>query len=55
MLHELCHIMLRVPGVCNLLEEGEKIELFCNMVAGATMIPRDALITDTVVINQSTK
>ena len=44
MLHEATHLMLREGGLCDLLEEAsraqERIEAFCNHVAGATLMPR---------------
>ena len=47
LIHELCHVMLRTPGVCNLNERVGRIEVFCNMVAGATIIPKEEFLTET--------
>ena len=50
MLHELTHLALRQAGICDLREDrttqatGE-VELFCNAVAGATLIPQTALFS----------
>jgi Zn-dependent peptidase ImmA (M78 family) len=46
--HELTHILLGNGGVCNLEENGrnsppQRIEAFCNHVAGAVLIPIDQL------------
>ena len=53
MVHELVHLMLRESGLCDLTEEQAKrtpemmrIERFCNMVAGATLVPRHELLGD---------
>jgi Zn-dependent peptidase ImmA (M78 family) len=48
MLHELTHIMLRMGGRCN-LEEKQQIEVFCNMVAGAVLVPEDCLLNERIV------
>jgi Zn-dependent peptidase ImmA (M78 family) len=55
MLHELCHVLLRRSGVCEPQEERprppeeQSVEVFCNHVAGAALVPRDALLNDTDV------
>jgi Zn-dependent peptidase ImmA (M78 family)/transcriptional regulator with XRE-family HTH domain len=52
LLHELAHVMLRVSGVSDLdIEdsrpaEEQRIEVFCNNVAAAALIPKDALLAD---------
>ena len=49
LLHELAHLALHAGGVCNLKTPGrarttdQKIEVFCNHVAGAVLVPRSAL------------
>lgn len=48
MIHELTHIMLRACGLCD-LEEAQDIEVFCNRVAGATLVPREWLINEHLV------
>jgi Zn-dependent peptidase ImmA (M78 family) len=53
MVHELAHLMLREGGLCDLTEAPDKrppellrTERFCNMVAGATLVPRAELLRD---------
>lgn len=48
LLHELTHIMLRMGGLCT-LEEVQDIEVFCNRVAGATLVPQEWLLNEKVV------
>lgn len=38
LLHEMCHLCLRDSGVCD-LQGGSNVEVFCNAVAGATLLP----------------
>jgi Zn-dependent peptidase ImmA (M78 family)/transcriptional regulator with XRE-family HTH domain len=53
MLHEATHVMLREGGLCDLLEEAsraqERIEAFCNHVAGATLMPRAWILEEDMV------
>lgn len=55
MFHELVHLMLRQSGVSDLDLEGpraaedEKIEVFCNQVAAATLMPRDPFLAENLV------
>jgi len=53
MLHEATHLMLREGGLCDLLEETsraqERIEAFCNHVAGATLMPRAWMLGEGMV------
>ncbi len=55
MFHELTHVMLREGGLCDLddhtLRAPEELqaEIFCNMVAGATLMPRSALLAESTV------
>jgi transcriptional regulator with XRE-family HTH domain len=57
MLHELAHILLRQGGVCDLYEdvprppEEQSVEVFCNRVAAATLLPREDLLNE--AMNQS--
>lgn len=52
MLHELCHVALRRSGVCEPEEERarppeeQSVEVFCNHVAGASLVPREYLLGD---------
>lgn len=58
MFHELAHLMLRQTGVSDLDIEGprpaddEKIEVFCNQVAAAALMPRDLFLKETSVAAQ---
>jgi len=55
MFHELAHLMLQQSGVSDLDIEGprpaddEKIELFCNQVAAAALMPRDLFLKEALV------
>ena len=52
LLHELAHLMLRVSGVSDLdtdaarPPEDQRIEVFCNHVAAAALMPRASLLND---------
>lgn len=50
--HELAHILLREGGICDLYDDAG-IEVFCNRVAGATLIPRESLVSEEVVTSKS--
>ena len=45
LIHEFVHLLIRQDGICNLEEEGsyKDIEVFCNALAGAVLVPREAL------------
>jgi len=49
LMHELAHIALRASGVCDLHDdnkskrEADRVEVFCNRVAGATLVPGESL------------
>lgn len=50
LVHEVAHLMLRQGGVCDLEpnesdEFDEHVEVFCNAVAGATLVPEDTLLS----------
>jgi Zn-dependent peptidase ImmA (M78 family) len=51
MFHELVHIVLRASGVCDIDEdvrrtpEEQRIEVFCNRVAAAALIPAASLLS----------
>ena len=59
MIHELSHIMLRESGLCDLEQiqnptsKFPRIEAFCNHVAGATLVPQNHLLSDSIVKNHS--
>lgn len=52
LLHEFAHLMLRVGGVSDLdtdasrPPEEQAVEVFCNQVAAAALVPRDRLLSD---------
>lgn len=58
MLHEAAHLALREGGVCDLLgderssSKQQRIEAFCNRVAGAALVPRDRLLGEEEVRTQ---
>jgi len=58
LLHELAHLMVRVSGVSELETnvarppEDQRIEIFCNQVAAAALIPEGALLADPIVVAQ---
>ena len=53
MLHEATHVMLREGGLCDVVDEAaaalEAVEVFCNRVAGATLVPAPWLLEEDVV------
>lgn len=52
LLHEMSHLALRRSGVCDLHAFGRRhddIEVFCNEVAGETLIPSDQLLALPVI------
>jgi Zn-dependent peptidase ImmA (M78 family)/DNA-binding XRE family transcriptional regulator len=56
LIHELAHLMINVSGVSDLETdatrppEDQRIEIFCNQVAAAALIPKDALLGDSRVM-----
>ena len=61
MLHELAHLALRQGGICDLAEEAledtmqDQVEVFCNAVAGATLMPKGAFLQDEIVSSRSSE
>jgi Zn-dependent peptidase ImmA (M78 family) len=56
LLHEFTHLLLRSSGICDLnardsthLSDTERIEVFCNHVAGAALVPRNGFIAHKMV------
>ncbi len=55
LLHELAHLMLHLSGVSDLETdasrppEDQKIEVFCNQVAAAALVPKDDLLANQLV------
>ena len=48
LLHEFTHLLLRQGGICDLAQaefesQDARIEVFCNAVAGATLVPHEVL------------
>jgi len=46
--HELAHIALRTGGLCT-LKEVQDIEVFCNRVAGAALVPQAWLLDEPAI------
>jgi len=57
LIHELTHILLDEGGICDLhnpfraTSEIDQTEVFCNRVAGSTLVPSEALLRTSVVRN----
>jgi Zn-dependent peptidase ImmA (M78 family)/DNA-binding XRE family transcriptional regulator len=55
MLHEFAHLLLHEGGICDLDEDPRhppdtrSVEVFCNRVAGAALVPLDCLLNEEVV------
>jgi Zn-dependent peptidase ImmA (M78 family)/transcriptional regulator with XRE-family HTH domain len=54
LLHEFTHLLLRVSGVCDFAEdeqppEEQRIEIFCNAVAAAALMPMADFLRETLV------
>ena len=55
-LHEFTHIVLQRGGLCDLEEqdggrsEDQRVEVFCNRVAGAIMVPQEQLLREQLVL-----
>ena len=60
LLHELTHIALRQDGICDFNEDlprapdAQRIEVFCNHVAGAVLVPGQQLLQHDVVRHHQT-
>ena len=58
LLHEMAHLMLRISGVSDLdtdasrPPEDQTIEVFCNRIAAATLMPQPWLLSDERVVRQ---
>jgi Zn-dependent peptidase ImmA (M78 family) len=61
LVHELAHLMIRVSGVSDLETdaarppEDQRIEVFCNHVAAAALIPRDVILAEPRVLAQGVR
>ncbi len=55
LLHEFVHVLLRQSSLCDIEEsfvrppQEQKTEVFCNAVAAAALVPRDALLSEPLV------
>jgi Zn-dependent peptidase ImmA (M78 family) len=55
LLHEFVHLMLRQSSICDIDEEEprppeeQRIEVFCNRVAGAALVPAEILLREEIV------
>jgi Zn-dependent peptidase ImmA (M78 family) len=55
LLHELAHIALHRGGLCDMDDEtgrapeDQRVEVFCNHVAGAAFVPQDRLLIEPIV------
>lgn len=53
--HEISHIMLKESSICDMREgykrrvADERKEIFCNHIAGATLIPKQTLLNEPIV------
>jgi Zn-dependent peptidase ImmA (M78 family) len=61
MLHEFAHLLLREGGICDLDEDPthpadtRSVEVFCNRVAGAALVPLDNLLEEEIVRSTSAR
>lgn len=61
LIHELAHVLLREDGICEfekidiLAHDEQKVEIFCNHVAGAVLVPREDFIGEEAVKRFSAK
>lgn len=59
LLHEFIHILLKKGGLCDLEEERfpsqeeYEIEVFCNHIAGAILIPNEQLSSERIVLDKA--
>jgi len=59
--HELAHLMIRVSGISDLETDANRppedqcIEVFCNQVAAAALMPKETLLADAAVVARGTR
>lgn len=59
LLHECVHVFLEQSSLCDIEEsvvrppEEQRVEVFCNAVAAAALVPRDALLAEPIVAAQA--
>ena len=51
LIHEFVHLLLNESGVCDCNPFGNKVEIFCNRVAGAVLVP-GAILNEHMVVKQ---
>lgn len=55
LLHELAHLLIHTGGLCDLINnekaapEDSRVEVFCNHVAGASLMPKNMLLGEAIV------
>jgi Zn-dependent peptidase ImmA (M78 family)/transcriptional regulator with XRE-family HTH domain len=54
LMHELVHVALHEGGICT-LDDAERVEVFCNRIAGAVLVPAEALRSDQIVSAHGTE
>lgn len=61
LLHELAHLGLHTEGICDLRTddsrppEEQRLEVFCNAVAAAALVPRASLLGHPIVVGNAAK
>jgi Zn-dependent peptidase ImmA (M78 family) len=61
MLHEFVHLLLKEGGLCNMEEDNHhrthesEVEVFCNRVAGAALVPMQRLLKEDIVTTRQRK
>jgi Zn-dependent peptidase ImmA (M78 family) len=61
MLHEFVHVAIHEGGVCDLNDDDysssaeQQVEVFCNRVAGAVLVPRGELLREELVLAHGAK
>jgi Zn-dependent peptidase ImmA (M78 family)/transcriptional regulator with XRE-family HTH domain len=61
LLHEFAHLMIRISGVSDIEAdvsrppEDQRVEIFCNRVAAAALIPKASLLSQNLVIDHGMK
>lgn len=61
LMHEYVHLLLHNAGICDLTiyekpsSDEEKVETFCNMIAGGVLVPSEFLLKEVVVRKQTSK
>jgi Zn-dependent peptidase ImmA (M78 family)/DNA-binding XRE family transcriptional regulator len=57
LIHEFIHVLLDNGGICDLEEyeshnsEDQRVEFFCNMTAGAVLVPQQSLLENPIVVH----